>query len=151
MIALVRGEQPLTNPPAETLLEEGDSLVLVGSHGELDRAIGDAVAVGSALELAVHVPTPDDQAVANCDLEAAPATNLIQNGGPDAITLTLDGTVVDRCPNSRLSCQIKLAADLDGAAVLKRLFVRGPGRIVVAQQQAALSAQAAFEVVVLGE
>ena len=29
-----------------------------------------------------------------------------------------------------------LAADLDGAAVLERLFVRGPGRIVVAQQEA---------------
>jgi hypothetical protein len=30
-----------------------------------------------------------------------------------------------------------LAADLEGAAVLERLFVRGPGRVVVAQQEAA--------------
>ena len=32
--------------------------------GELDRAIEDAEAIGSALELAVHVPTPDDDAIA---------------------------------------------------------------------------------------
>jgi hypothetical protein len=32
--------------------------------GELDRAIEDAEAIGSALELAVHVPTPDDEAIA---------------------------------------------------------------------------------------
>lgn len=35
-----------------------------GWRSELDRAIEDAKAVGSALELAIHVPTPDDEAVA---------------------------------------------------------------------------------------
>lgn len=33
-------------------------------RSELDRAIEDAVAVGSALELAIHVPAPDDEGVA---------------------------------------------------------------------------------------
>jgi D-apionolactonase len=33
-------------------------------HGDIERAIGDAAAVGSSLELAIHVPTPDDDAIA---------------------------------------------------------------------------------------
>jgi len=33
--------------------------------------------------------------VANCDLVASPATDLIQNGAPDAVGLALNGTVVD--------------------------------------------------------
>jgi hypothetical protein len=40
---------------------------------ELDRAIGDAVAIGSALELAVLVPAPDDDAIATA---AALATRV---------------------------------------------------------------------------
>ncbi len=41
--------------------------------GDLDRAIEDALSVGTALELAVHVPAPDDDAVATA---AALATRL---------------------------------------------------------------------------
>jgi predicted extracellular nuclease len=33
--------------------------------------------------------------VANCDLDVAPDTNLIQNGSPDGVAITLDGTIVD--------------------------------------------------------
>jgi predicted extracellular nuclease len=33
--------------------------------------------------------------VANCDLDAAPDTNLIQNGAPDAVAITLGGAIVD--------------------------------------------------------
>ena len=39
VIAVVRGETSLANPDAELELEEGDTLVLVGSHGEIDRAM----------------------------------------------------------------------------------------------------------------
>lgn len=38
VIAVVRGEQSHTNPSPELRLEAGDSLVLVGSHVEIDRA-----------------------------------------------------------------------------------------------------------------
>lgn len=38
VLALVRGESPRPNPAPDTLLEEGDDLVLVGSHAEIDRA-----------------------------------------------------------------------------------------------------------------
>ncbi len=33
--------------------------------------------------------------VANCDLDASPDTNLVQNGAPDAVALLFDGAVVD--------------------------------------------------------
>jgi predicted extracellular nuclease len=33
--------------------------------------------------------------VANCDLDVTPETNLIQNGDPDAVAVSLGGTVVD--------------------------------------------------------
>jgi CPA2 family monovalent cation:H+ antiporter-2 len=38
IIAVVRGGQPRTNPPADTRIEAGDILVLFGSHAELDAA-----------------------------------------------------------------------------------------------------------------
>ena len=48
VIAVVRGEQSHSNPSADLRLESGDSLVLVGSHQEIDRAFqfldGDAIA-----------------------------------------------------------------------------------------------------------
>jgi CPA2 family monovalent cation:H+ antiporter-2 len=37
VIAVVRGGEPLTNPSPDLRLEAGDSLVLVGSHAELER------------------------------------------------------------------------------------------------------------------
>ena len=37
VLAVVRGEKPQPNPDAGTVLEEGDDLVLVGSHAEIDR------------------------------------------------------------------------------------------------------------------
>ena len=33
--------------------------------------------------------------VANCDLDASPDTNFIQNGAPDAVALLLDGAIID--------------------------------------------------------
>ena len=38
VLAVVREEEPLPNPGADTVLEAGDNLVLVGSHAEIDRA-----------------------------------------------------------------------------------------------------------------
>jgi CPA2 family monovalent cation:H+ antiporter-2 len=38
VIAVVRGETPHPSPLPDTLLESGDTLVLVGSHEEIDRA-----------------------------------------------------------------------------------------------------------------
>ncbi|HZI63518.1 MAG TPA: NAD-binding protein, partial [Thermoanaerobaculia bacterium] len=38
VLAVVRGEKPLTNPGPDLTVEAGDSLVLVGSHGEIQRA-----------------------------------------------------------------------------------------------------------------
>ncbi len=38
IIALVRGGEPVTNPSPDERLEAGDSLVLVGSHAELESA-----------------------------------------------------------------------------------------------------------------
>ena len=35
VIAVVRAEQPITNPAADLALEAGDALVLVGSHSEI--------------------------------------------------------------------------------------------------------------------
>jgi monovalent cation:H+ antiporter-2, CPA2 family len=37
VIAVVRGEQPITNPAADLALAGGDALVLVGSHAEIRR------------------------------------------------------------------------------------------------------------------
>ena len=38
IIAVVRGEEPRTNPSPDLILESGDCLVLVGSHAEIDQA-----------------------------------------------------------------------------------------------------------------
>ena len=38
IIAVVRGQESHTNPPADLRLEPGDALVLVGSHAEIERA-----------------------------------------------------------------------------------------------------------------
>ncbi len=37
----------------------------------------------------------DASVVPNCDLDVTPDSNLVQNGGPDAVALTLNGAVVD--------------------------------------------------------
>lgn len=61
VIAVVRGEQSRTNPPADFRFEVGDDLVLVGSHQEIDAAFallegeaGDARPTGQA-----ERPAPD--------------------------------------------------------------------------------------------
>ncbi|HYG62299.1 MAG TPA: cation:proton antiporter [Thermoanaerobaculia bacterium] len=38
VIAVVRGQKSHTNPPPDLELQDGDCLVLVGSHGEIERA-----------------------------------------------------------------------------------------------------------------
>ena len=38
VLAVVREEEPQPNPAADTILEAGDDLVLVGGHAEIDRA-----------------------------------------------------------------------------------------------------------------
>ncbi len=38
VLAIVREDEPFPNPAADTVLEAGDDLVLVGSHAEIDRA-----------------------------------------------------------------------------------------------------------------
>jgi CPA2 family monovalent cation:H+ antiporter-2 len=39
IIAVVRGGQPLTNPPADFEIRAGDILVMVGNHAQLDQAL----------------------------------------------------------------------------------------------------------------
>ncbi len=39
IIAVVRGGQPLTNPPADFEIRSGDILVMVGNHAQLDKAL----------------------------------------------------------------------------------------------------------------
>jgi CPA2 family monovalent cation:H+ antiporter-2 len=39
IIAVVRGGQPLTNPPPDLQIQSGDILVMVGDHAQLDRAL----------------------------------------------------------------------------------------------------------------
>lgn len=50
VIAVVRGEQSRTNPPADFRFEVGDDLVLVGSHQEIDAAFAllEGAAAGEA-------------------------------------------------------------------------------------------------------
>lgn len=38
IIAVVRGEKSMTNPPADFVLETGDTLVMVGNHAQIDAA-----------------------------------------------------------------------------------------------------------------
>jgi K+/H+ antiporter YhaU regulatory subunit KhtT len=38
VIAIVRGEKSFTSPDADFLIKEGDTLVLVASHQDMDRA-----------------------------------------------------------------------------------------------------------------
>ncbi len=42
-----------------------------------------------------YVVCGDAAIVANCDLDASPDSNLIQNGAPDAVALTLDQALID--------------------------------------------------------
>jgi uncharacterized protein with PhoU and TrkA domain len=48
VIAVVRDGTPVPNPDVELRLEEGDTLVLVGSHQEIERAFGRARPAGRA-------------------------------------------------------------------------------------------------------
>jgi K+/H+ antiporter YhaU regulatory subunit KhtT len=39
VLSLVRDEQPISNPPASTILEAGDLLVLYGPHAGIDAVL----------------------------------------------------------------------------------------------------------------
>lgn len=56
-IAVVRGEQSRTNPPADYRLEAGDDLVLVGSHSEIEAAFALLEGEGAARTAAAS-PAP---------------------------------------------------------------------------------------------
>ncbi len=57
VIAVVRGERSFTNPPPDLVLQAGDSLVLVGSHLEIDRAF-DVLEKGETAAEAEPVEAP---------------------------------------------------------------------------------------------
>ena len=72
----------------------GWSLALINGNGgtlyaTIDLA-GGVLAGGDYLVVCANAAT-----VANCDIDASPDTNLIQNGAPDAVALLLDGVVMD--------------------------------------------------------
>lgn len=70
---------------------------------ELVNGSGGGAAVYNTIELPAidlaagdyYVICGDAATVANCDLDAFPDTNLIQNGAPDAVALVLAGEIVD--------------------------------------------------------
>lgn len=73
----------------------GWSLVLVNGSGgavyaTFDLTASGALAAGDYLVVCANAAT-----VANCDIDASPDTNLIQNGAPDAVALVLDDVVMD--------------------------------------------------------
>jgi len=81
------------NAPAEL---DGVSLVLVNGSG------GNAVVYNTialpAISLAAgdyYVVCANAATVANCDLDASPNTNFIQNGAPDAVALVRAGLILD--------------------------------------------------------
>jgi K+/H+ antiporter YhaU regulatory subunit KhtT len=39
IIAVVHDGQPVTNPPPDLVIQQGDILVMLGSHAQLDRAL----------------------------------------------------------------------------------------------------------------
>ncbi len=98
-------DQPSTD--AAEFLElknvSSSSLSLAGYSVELVNGTGGGAAVYGTIVLpAVSLAAGDYFVVcanaamtANCDLDATPDTNLIQNGAPDAIGLRLEGTLVD--------------------------------------------------------
>ena len=74
----------------------GVDLVLVNGTGG-GAAVYNTVAL-PAVSLAAgdyFVVCANATTVANCDLDASPDTNFIQNGAPDAVALVQDSTVID--------------------------------------------------------
>jgi len=70
------------------------SLVLVnGSTGSVYRTI--ALPATTLASGDYFVVCGDDSNVTDCDLDVSPDSNLVQNGSPDAVALTLEGAVVD--------------------------------------------------------
>jgi predicted extracellular nuclease len=72
----------------------GWTLQLVNGNGGSAYASFDltglSIAPGDYLVVCANPAT-----VANCDLDVAPDTNLVQNGSPDAVALLYDGAVMD--------------------------------------------------------
>ena len=64
VIAVVRGEESRTNPPADFRFEVGDDLVLVGSHAEIDAAFAllEGETAGAAVVAGALPPAPDGSA-----------------------------------------------------------------------------------------
>ena len=70
------------------------ALTLVnGSNGSVYRTID--LPSTSLAPGAYFVVCGDADEVVGCDLDVSPDSNLVQNGGPDAVALTLDGAVID--------------------------------------------------------
>jgi uncharacterized protein len=72
----------------------GWTLVLVNGNGgapynTIDLG-GSMIAGGDYLVVCANAAT-----VANCDIDASPDSNFVQNGAPDAVALLLDGVIVD--------------------------------------------------------
>jgi predicted extracellular nuclease len=98
-------DQPSTD--AAEFLEiknvSGAPVDLAGHSVELVNGTGGGAAVYQTIALpsttlaagGYLVVCANAATVANCDLDVAPDTNLIQNGAPDAVAIRLEGTVVD--------------------------------------------------------
>ena len=84
----------ILNASASTADLAGWSLQLVNGNGGFAYASFDltglSIAAGDYLVVCGNAAT-----VANCDLDVAPDTNLVQNGSPDAVALLFDGAVID--------------------------------------------------------
>ncbi len=88
---------------AETLdVADGDSVMLAATSHGIDGIVGECG--GNAMCATCHVFVQPDQ------LHRLPP----MTDDEDAL---LDGTAVDRRPNSRLACQIRVTPALDGLAV----------------------------------
>jgi uncharacterized protein len=74
----------------------GHSVALVNGTGG-GAAVYQTIALPSTTLAAgdYYVVCGNAATVAGCDLDVAPDTNLIQNGAPDGVAITLGGTIVD--------------------------------------------------------
>lgn len=81
---------------------EGESLMAIATENGIDSILGRCGGECNCGTCHVHV----DEAWLDKLPEPLPQEDMM-----------LDGTPADRQPNSRLSCQIKMTAELDGIAV----------------------------------
>lgn len=86
----------IKNVSAGPLNLSGHSLQLVNGTGGGASVYQTIALPSTSLGAGDHyVVCANAATTANCDLDVAPDTNLVQNGAPDAVAIALAGTVVD--------------------------------------------------------